>query len=49
MAKICAQKPGTLQARVKRAIPRLRSAIEAFLANPGADGQRALDGRVERA
>jgi len=39
MGEICAMKPGTLQARVARALPRLRDAIERVLANP----QRAGD------
>jgi RNA polymerase sigma-70 factor (ECF subfamily) len=43
MAAICAEKPGTLQARVVRALPHLRARIETLLADPNRnDGEVAM-------
>lgn len=42
MAEICAEKPGTLQARVARALPQLRERIEILLADPDRGGGVAV-------
>ena len=41
MAQICGEQPGTLHARVARALPRLRRAIEAHLCLASAGGVRS--------